>query len=260
MKLTNFFVLTLSVCVAVVFFNACSNDEEQISSEETNSKEELLEKYHDLLANTKPYISEGMQALIDRLDTATVAVPIEELLPNVEELFEEGALAIEPQEALTRSVSLIVDTGCDNKEFLFENKAVTISDTNSSFKASLNYGSTISGNLYLSALAVTKTIAFYEEPISLFYASTRSGDRIGVKPSSIDINSVNNDTSCKLGYSVDEISAGELYTLTTYLFVLSDAKDKSQGIILPYVSDSYIYETLMEYYCETLEWTYYIVY
>lgn len=247
------YLLFVNVALAAISFSSCSNESSCVLMEKDSTiNSQLSVDYSALLANRKPYISSGMQALINKLDTVTTVLPIEELMPGIETLFFKDTISVNRGE-VTRTVSSEVLTGYYSKSFLFRNKAVSITNSNSSFKESLNCTLNMSGTVYLSAIAVCQ-YAIYAEPISLFRKAPQESDMIGIDPDSFNPDGITNDTYFSLGYSVEELSPGEFYYLTTYIFVISDSNDIYLGYLLPYISAAYTYQFRMDYYCESLQW------
>ena len=227
-----------------------------MSGDTLNASDRLLVRYADKIANAKPYISSGMRELMNQLDTATVPVPIEEILPDVRGLFVSESTN---SGVSTKAIENDVATGYDNYYELFRNKSITVSKTLSTLKESLDASEItgLSGTVYLSAFAVIKYMLF-EDPVSTFHAATSSaeGDFIGVNPDRIDLDNVSDDTSCSKGYSVEVWAEGEAYCLTTYVFVMSTSTDIYGGFILPYHSRYNNYAYHFDSYCKHLEWRY----
>lgn len=238
------------------FCCSCTDENDSLSGDTLNASDRLLVRYADKIANAKPYISSGMRELMNRLDTATVPVPIEEILPDVRGLFVSESTN---SGVSTKAIENDVATGYDNYYELFRNKSITVSKTLSTLKESLDASEItgLSGTVYLSAFAVIKYMLF-EDPVSTFHAATSSaeGDFIGVNPDRIDLDNISDDTSCSKGYSVEVWAEGEAYCLTTYVFVMSTSTDIYGGFILPYHSRYNNYAYHFDSYCKHLEWRY----
>lgn len=238
-------------------FNACSYEgEELLAGSERNNQ--LPAAYSALLVDVKPYVSPGMQKLIDKLDAVTTILPLEELIPGIETLFVEDTLSVN-HNAVTRAVTATVANGYNDRAFLFRNRPVSLSTTSSAFKESLNLGDFADyTNIYLSAIAVCQYV-YFDTPISTFRASTKEGDFIGVNPDKFDVDEISNNTYFTLGYSTEEVAPGELYYLTTYIFIISGGTDIYQGYLLPFKKSGYSYTMGYDYYCESMQWRYYAI-
>lgn len=234
-------------------FNACSNEgEELLVGSEGNNK--LSAAYDALLADDKPYISPGMQMLIDKLDTATVVLPIEELIPNIETILAEDTMSVKQSAATRTTASSGMFTGYSNKSFLFQNKQVSVTAYDSPLKSSLDLPWAISGTVYLTAIAVWYNV-FLDEGVSYFEAEAEAGDFTGIAPNSLDEGTISNDTYFSLGFSCDEKYAGYSYRLTTYLLVISGSTSIYNGYVLPYKRGE-SYSMTIDWFCESLEWRY----
>lgn len=250
------FLVYASVFLIAILFTACSNDSEEYFSESVTGNQLVSESLQSI--EEEPYISPGMQALIDRLDTATVPLPIEKLIPGIGVLLVEDTTSLK-QNIVTRSASSVVVKGYNSKKFLFQNKMVTLNAYDSPFKSSLNCTWTVNATYYMSAIAIWKNIQF-ENAVSYFSAEANDGDFTGIAPDSFNTDEISNDTYFTLGFSSEEKYAGYDYRLTTYIIVLSTSSSFYGGYLFPYhgkYSDKY--DMSIDGYCESLEWRYFSV-
>lgn len=248
------FLFFASMLLWAGFFVGCSNNKEELFGVEDSNEAEIA--YNTLLIDDEPYISPGMQALINKLDTSDVALPLEELMPGMEALFLNDTTSVE-QNVATRATSTGMFTGYTNKKFLFQNKQVSLTAYNSLFKESLDCSFTTSGTVYLSAIAVWYNI-YFDDPVSYFEAEAEIGDFTGIEPDSFNADNICNDTYFNRGFSCEEKYSGYSYRLTTYLIVMSTSTSFYDGYVLPYKKNS-TYLHIIDWYCESLQWSYFYV-
>lgn len=244
-------VLLFINALFILFFTSCSNADrtaEQIENE----------NYSLLLAEAKPYISSGMQELINKLDTATTPPSFEEVIPFIERLLSKDSL-ISTSKTVTRTNvdGTTVTDGYSKITTLFNRKAVSISNSSSSLRESLGYSfklepSSSTEIVYLTCKAVCNYVYFSE--VVAFSAAYAEGDFMGINPEAFDTN-ITDNSILEQGYFSEEKVAGRLYYLTTYIFeaYVSSTAD----IIKQILPSNGVFYTDMEMYGNRFQWRYY---
>lgn len=154
------YVFILFYLAIAVFSSSCSNDSVQ---EGSALSEEVI----------RPYISPGMQSLINTLDTAQSAMPINELIPS----FEKSLINDEKQKSnvsLTKTTEddgTTVSTGYTTKSVLFSDKQITFTDVSIKTQLIESLGITAENSgpmlvngqtitVYMRCIALTKRLLF----------------------------------------------------------------------------------------------------
>ncbi len=236
----------------LIIIVSCSNGVEDAAN--TNN-------YSQINGEAEPYISSGMQELINRLDTATIALPAEEIMPFLNNLINQDSVNT-AKEVLTRTTNTegtTVLTGYNKTATLFSKKKITITTNNSSLRNALSYMFHFSSNSSSETVYITcKAISFYayfSEQTTIFDAY-EDGDYMGLNPDTFDEN-ITNDSYYDKGYHIEEKVAGRLYYLTTYIIGISDTAttDESSSFWLP-EHNNYLVNDI-DSYCSRLEWRIY---
>lgn len=201
-------------------FWGCSNDEgSQVSSNKVSNIDE------------SPYISSGMQEIINKLDTANEALPINQIIPGFEKALVRD-LQTKSSKNLTRSAtqstngsSVVYGYNTDDIR-LFSNKKVQLSESVSSLLNESLGTSTylLSKTVYISCWVVTRYLPFSSKQAAVIGAHN-SDDDMGFNPDRFTSN-LSDTTSLPKGFHMDEKVSGSLYYLTTYILEL----DINQGV------------------------------
>ncbi len=186
-------------------FVSCTNEIENQTNDD----------YSEIPIDIEPYISSGMQELINKLDTAQTALNIEEIMPSLDKILKQDSLTGKVVSRDGSAEGSLIATGYSSTTNLFSGKSITITSDNSAFRESLDF---ISGNAessrtyYLSCTAVCYYLYFTEN--TEFIVATKDGDFIGINPDKFDSN-ITNDSQFERGYHCEEKKANRLYYLTT---------------------------------------------
>lgn len=225
----NLFFLSLMFLIV-----GCTNDStpKQLSSVEKETE------------NDAPYISPNMQELINKLDTANGALPVNKLIPGFEntlikdlqvkqKTFSTRTTVESSGENISTDADTIIVYGYDSYYNLFMNKKITLSqNAYNALNMTLNIGNTDYVKdktvVYLSAWAVVRNISFASKQTDLEEASIK-GDHLGYDPdkfpTSIDTTSIINK-----GFKIEEEVPGIFYHFTTYVIGACITYNKSSFI------------------------------
>lgn len=177
--------------VLLCIFSSCSNHAQE--------KEEFFEDFSQILAESEPYISPKMKEIMHMFDTATVALPLEKVMPFINSLQDtliDSNKITRVQEADGTSVVY----GYSKKTTLFNRKQVKLS-SDSPLLSSLDYPSGESQTAYITCLAIDYYLYFSD--YTEVYPSVKEYDRIGVDPDKIE-GDISNDSYLVKGYYCDE--------------------------------------------------------
>lgn len=194
--------------LSALFITSCSNDNEDIKSETDSSS----------IVEAKPYISPGMQNIINALSSGNQdSIDVFELIRSLSAtLIRDAANLTTSNTSLTKSGETdgtTVFTGYGNKSLLFST-SITMESTTLAQSLELD-DYFIGKKLYLRCWAITKS--FYFSANTYVETEYVDGDLIGYDPDLFDTNLTNN-TYLPRGYHMDEKLAGRLYSGTTYVF------------------------------------------
>lgn len=217
--------------------------------------------YSQILAEAKPYISSGMQELINKLDTITAPIDIEEVIPFIDKILEKDSLTTSLKVTTRANVDgTTVTSGYSKTTTLFSKKAVTISNSDSPLRESLGYAfklypSSSTEIVYLTCKAICNYVYFSD--VVSFFPAYAEGDFMGITPEAFNTDITNNSTF-EQGYYSEEKVTGRLYYLTTYIFEAYLTSDSTGLVnrILP-ANDMSISE--IGQYCNRLQWRYYVL-
>lgn len=197
--------------LSALFITSCSNEEVKIESE----------NYSNGIVAAKPYISPGMQNIINILNTTNQdSIDICKLIPSLgATLIRDAINSTGGNTTLTRSGETdgtTVFTGYENKSILFSTTITIPEGVSSSLGESLELESYFIGKkLYMRCWAITNS--FYFSSNTYVKKKYVSGDKIGYDPDLFDQN-LTSDTYLPRGYHLEENLAGRLYSGTTYVF------------------------------------------
>lgn len=171
-----------------------------------------------LLADYEPYISPELQRMFDMAEASTEPIPIEELIPNIEELLSTDAQPVN-DEIPTRAVGdYLIIKGCDNMSITKYKAATSI---NALQAKNLGFptpdGNPVTGIYYITVYIATHNILDPEgtpDPIIL-----KNVDVLGIKPNLNEI-----------GYSVQTLIPNVYYKCTTYLFAIHKTNNSGQPL------------------------------
>lgn len=249
----------MSMKVKVVFFlsmlfvlslMSCSNESEggQIIANED---------YSQVLTEAQPYISSGMQELIERLDTVSFPLPIEEVVPFIENIVSKDSLS-NSAGVITRTNidGTTVTNGYSKETTLFYKKAVSISNSSSSLRESLGYNFILNSSsdsevVYLTCKALCNYV-YFASNVS-FFSAYASGDFMGINPEVFNAD-ITNNSILEQGFYSEEKVAGRLYYLTTYIF---EAYAYSDGVVIRILPSNGVTYSDLETYTGRLQWRYY---
>ncbi len=241
-------LLFLSAWAAIGVFTGCSNEASLLTDEDGGQENTLTGQELDGEAGT--YITEGMQALIDRLTAAADALSLDEILPGLEEL---GTDTMGDEEASSYAgTTEDVMTGFDNYSILFRDMDITLSPASSLFKSALGDDTERSGAFKLAALVYWKYAHFND--IKYMGKATATGDITGVSPGCI-AGTITNDTPLYKGYAIHTDYAGYSYTFYTYVFIIYH-NEMADGFVYPAYKGDNTYIFYYDWLTESLQWRY----
>lgn len=216
--------LLLVICI---FIYACSNDLNDSSTSDSSL----------ITANYEPYISPQMQEILNMIDTATTAIPIEKLIPFVEDSNSSSAVVLRSSSADGTTVA----KGFSKYATLYTKVKTVISATQAS-----NFN-TKAGTYYITCVSAT------------LYQNT-SGELLDAMLET-DVMGINPDDLTQRGYHIDEKKAGSLYYLTTYTWGLATGATEdyieSEWIPRIYTGTGYSFYSDYYTYISNLQWRYY---
>jgi hypothetical protein len=236
----------------LILFASCSNGVEDA----VNAND-----YSQIIEEAEPYISPGMQRLINKLDTATTTFSAEEVMPFLNELINQDSLKTS-NASQTRAASIegtTVLTGYNKTTTLFSKKKIVITLNNSALRNSLNYIFKFSSNSSSETVYITcKAVSFYvyfSDSTSIFENYT-NGDYMGLSPDGFAVD-ITNDSSFDKGYHIEEKKEGRLYYLTTYIIGISDIATTNEDSSFWLPEYNTLLENNINSYCSKLEWRFY---
>jgi hypothetical protein len=210
-------LLFLSLIVLVIMAGCTNEDTPKLSSYIENST-----------VSKTPYISLGMQELINTLDTAKEALPVNKLIPGFENTLIknlQSKSSIVSTRATTQSDGYNVVTGYDITGIttLFTDKKITLSNDATSF---LNESLAFSGlyllgkTVYMTGWAVKKTVNFSSDQSYVVNAYSKNHDDVmGFDPDKFPT-SIDTTTYISIGYKIQKHTPRVFY-FTTYIIGIS---------------------------------------
>ncbi len=231
----NVFILILLLFVCY----SCSGDIDSIDSPSNDT--------------TEPYISPKLQSIINMTDTCKSSIPLDALLPNLNNLISNNTVS---KKISSRASGDVVSyKGYSTYKVLKLKSSVTITD-----QQSFNLGMTNKltnpkgGKYFVDVYVITLNVI---NPGGSIIENINTDDIIGIKP----------DNEEEKGFKIEEISPNKYYRLTTYLWALRETDNQSQPIdiidqVIPLgmlLRDSPYYNNPVYIIKNLLTWNYYIL-
>ncbi len=246
------YLFIVGAWAAMGLLSGCTDDASSLADGDYHKDDTLIAEAEE--GDATPYITEGMQALIDRLQAADEAVSLDEILPGLEEV---GTDTMTDEEAsLVAGATEDVLTGFDNYATLFRDVDITLSPTSSLFKSALGDDSQRAGAFKLAALVYWKYARF--DNINYLGNAAQGDDITGVSPGCFEGTSITNDTPLLRGYAVQTDYAGYAYTFYTYVFVIYYS-EIADGFVYPAYKGDNTYIFYFDWLTGSLQWRYKVI-
>jgi hypothetical protein len=212
-----------------IVVNACSSD---LDDELTTVSFSENEKY-------VPYISTQMQEILNMIDTCSTTIPIEKLVPYVDNM-ANNIISVPMTSTRTTDDGTTVAEGYSKYSVLYTNVKTTISSTQAE-----NFNCN-AGPYYITCYVITKYLSTNGEIINAW----TNTDAMGINP----------DDLSERGYVIDEKKANTLYYLSTYVWVINSSDINTNGKCLPIINTIsgyyHQFDTIYDF-MSVMEWRYY---